>query len=185
MPKSELKKYEEKMNKTILALEEDYNNIRAGRANPHLLDKLQIDYYGVPTPVAQVGSVSVPEARLLQIQPWDVSVLSDIEKAINSSDIGINPINDGKTIRLAFPELTEERRKDITKDIKKKGEASKVAIRNIRRDAIDHFKKAKKDSIITEDDLNDIEKDIQKMTDNFIKVIDTHIDNKSKDILSI
>ncbi|WP_105618023.1 ribosome recycling factor [Vallitalea okinawensis] len=185
MPDQALKKYEEKMIKTIHALENDYNSIRAGRANPHVLDKITVDYYGSPTPLQQVGNITVPEARLLQIQPWDASIIKEIEKAILASDVGITPNSDGKIIRLVFPELTEERRKDLVKDIKKKGENSKVAIRNIRRDAIDHFKKMKKNNEITEDDLADYEKEVQDLTDKFVKDIDMHIDNKSKDILSV
>lgn len=185
MPEQALKKYDEKMQKTIQALENDYNTIRAGRANPHILDKVTVDYYGTPTPIQQVGNVSVPEARLLQIQPWDVSVLKDIEKAILASDVGITPSNDGKIIRLTFPELTEDRRKQLVKDVKKKGENAKVAIRNIRRDAIDHFKKMKKNNEITEDDLTDFEKKVQDLTDRFVKDIDKHIDNKSNDVLSV
>lgn len=185
MPDQALKKFEEKMQKTVHALKEDYSTIRAGRANPHILDKVQIDYYGVPTPLNQVGTVSVPEARLLQIQPWDTSVIKELEKAILASDIGITPTNDGKVLRLVFPELTEERRKELTKDIKKKGENAKVAVRNIRRDAIDHFKKMKKNNELTEDDLTDYEKKIQDLTDKFVKVIDEEIDSKSKDILSV
>jgi ribosome recycling factor len=181
----ELEKYEDKMKKTINALEEEYNRIRAGRANPHVLDKITVDYYGQPTPLQQVGNVSVPESRLIQIQPWDTSILKDIEKAILASDLGITPSNDGKIIRLVFPELTEERRKELAKDVKKKGENSKVAIRNIRRDAIDHFKKAEKNKEITEDDLQDLENKIQKLTDNFIKDIDGHVDEKTQDILKV
>lgn len=173
------------MGKSILALEEEYNAVRAGRANPHILDHVTVDYYGVPTPIQQVGNISVPEARLLQIQPWDVSILSEVEKAIMMSDIGITPMNDGKIIRLAFPELTEERRKELGKDVKKKGEAAKVAIRNIRREAIDHFKRMEKDKAITEDDLMDIEKEVQKLTDQYVKDIDTHIEHKMNEIMSI
>lgn len=185
MPNQALKKYEEKMQKTIHALENEYMTIRAGRANPHVLDRVTVEYYGTETPITQVGNVSVPEARLLQIQPWDASILGEIEKAILMSDIGINPNNDGKIIRLVFPELTEERRKELTKDVKKKGENAKVAIRNIRRDAIDHFKKMEKNNEITEDDLADYEKETQKITDKYVKEIDGHIDNKSKEILSV
>ena len=155
---SELTKpYEEKMKKTLAALDSDYSTIRAGRANPHVLDKITVEYYGTPTPLNQVGNISVPEPRLLQIQPWDTSLLKAIEKAINMSELGINPNNDGKVIRLVFPELTEERRKELTKDVKKKAEASKVAIRNIRRDAMDSFKKAEKAKELTEDQLKDLE----------------------------
>lgn len=183
--REQLKKFEDKMQKTVGALLDDYATIRAGRANPHVLDRLTVDYYGAPTPIAQVGNISVPEPRILQIQPWDASVLKGIEKAINESDLGINPSNDGKVIRLVFPELTEERRKDLTKEIKKKGENSKVAVRNIRREALDAFKKMEKNKEITEDDYNTVETDIQKLTDKFVAEIDRHIENKSKEILSV
>ena len=179
------KPYEEKMKKTIAALESDYSTIRAGRANPHVLDRITVDYYGTPTPLNQVGNISVPEPRLLHIQAWDTSLLKAIEKAINMSELGINPNNDGKVIRLVFPELTEERRKDLTKDVKKKAEASKVALRNIRRDALDHFKKAEKAKEITEDQLKDLEDETQKMTDKFVAEIDAKCDAKSKDILTV
>lgn len=183
--KKELEQYESKMNKTVLALEAEYNTIRAGRANPHVLDKISVDYYGQPTPLQQVGNVSVPEPRMIIIQPWDASLVKAIEKAILSSDVGINPTNDGKCIRLVFPELTEERRKELSKEVKKKGEDAKIAIRNVRRDAIDHFKKIEKSHEITEDDLKGLEDDIQKLTDNFIKVIDKHAEDKMKDILTV
>jgi len=177
--------YEEKMKKTLANLESEYSAVRAGRANPHVLDRITVDYYGTPTPINQVGNVSVPEARLIQIQPWDSSIIKAIEKAINQSDIGINPGNDGKVIRLVFPELTEERRISLTKDIKKKGEDAKVAIRNIRRDAIDAFKKAEKAKEISEDDLKTIEEEIQKLTDKFTLEIEKKSDAKCKDILSV
>ncbi|NLK97026.1 ribosome recycling factor [Defluviitalea saccharophila] len=177
--------YEKKMKKTISTLEEEFNTIRAGRANPHILDKITVNYYGVQTPLQQVGNITVPEARIIQIQPWDNSLLKEIEKAIMTSDIGINPNNDGKVIRLIFPELTEERRKQLTKEVKKKGEEAKVAIRNIRRDALEHFKKVQKNGEITEDDLKDCEEDIQKMTDRFINDIDKRVELKSKDILAV
>ncbi|NLK20795.1 MAG: ribosome recycling factor [Epulopiscium sp.] len=177
--------YEEKMKKTIASLLDEYNTIRAGRANPHILDRISVSYYGVQTPLQQVGNVSVPEARVILIQPWDTSVLKDIEKAILISDIGITPNNDGKSIRLVFPELTEERRKELTKDVKKKGEEAKIAIRNTRREAIDYFKKLQKAGDISEDDLKDAEVDIQKLTDRYIEDIDKHVENKSKDILSV
>ncbi len=177
--------FETKMKKSLTSLEAELNTIRAGRANPHVLDKIMVDYYGTATPLAQVGNITVPEARLLQIQPWDQSLLKLIEKAIQTSDIGINPTNDGKVIRLVFPELTEERRKALTKDTKKKGEDTKVALRNIRRDAIDEFKKAKKKSEITEDELKDLEEEIQKLTDKYIAEIDKTIEAKNKEILSI
>ncbi len=183
--KKELEQYQSKMEKTVHALDTEYNAIRAGRANPHVLDKLVIDYYGQPTPVQQVGNISVPEPRMILITPWDATLIKAIDKAILQSDIGINPSNDGKSIRLIFPELTEERRKDLSKDIKKKGEDSKIAIRNIRRDGIEHFKKIEKVHEITEDDLKGLEDDIQKLTDNFIKVIDKHVEEKIKDIMTV
>ena len=183
---SELTKpFEEKMKKTLTALDSDYGTIRAGRANPHVLDKIMVEYYGTPTPLNQVGNITVPEPRLLQIQPWDASLLKAIEKAINMSELGINPNNDGKVIRLVFPELTEERRKELTKEVKKKAEASKVAIRNIRRDAMDAVKKAEKANEITEDTLKNLEEEIQKLTDSNIAEIDKLVEAKSKEIMSI
>ena len=183
---SELTKpYEEKMKKTIAALESDYSTIRAGRANPHVLDKITVEYYGTPTPLNQVGNISVPEPRLLQIQPWDVSTLRDIEKAILTADIGINPQNDGKIIRLIFPPLTEERRRDLVKDIHKMGEETKVAVRSIRRDAIEKAKAKKKNNEITEDDLSGAEKKIQTLTDKFCKEADELISAKEKEIMEI
>ena len=179
------KSYEDKMKKTIKALDSDFMTIRVGRANPHVLDKLSIDYYGQQTPIGQVGNITVPEARILQIQPWDASVLKLIEKSIQQSDLGINPNSDGKVIRLVFPELTEERRKTLAKDIKKKGEDGKVAIRNIRRDAVDAFKKMEKKAEISEDDLDDLETEIQKLTDKFITEIDKLVEDKNKDIMSL
>ena len=183
--KQTIAKFEDKMKKTIANLGDDFATIRAGRANPHVLDRIMVDYYGVPTPIQQVGNISVPEARILQIQPWEATLLKAIEKAINESDLGINPSNDGKVIRLVFPELTEERRKDLTKDIKKKGENTKVAIRNIRRDAMDAIKKMEKANEITKDDVEVAEKDVQKLTDKYVGDIDTMVDNKSKEILSV
>ena len=180
-----LKVYEEKMNKSYDALLNEYTSIRAGRANPHVLDKIKVDYYGTPTPLQQVGNVSVPEARMIQIQPWEASLVKEIEKAIMTSDLGINPTNDGKVIRLVFPELTEERRKELAKDVKKKGEAAKVAIRNIRRDANDSFKKLGKSSEVSEDEVKDLETQAQKMTDKFIADIDKAIEEKSKEILTV
>ena len=177
--------YEIKMKKTIVSLDSDLGTIRAGRANPHVLDKITIDYYGTETPLNQVGNITVPEARLLQIQPWDASLLKAIEKAISISDLGINPTNDGKVIRLVFPELTEERRKSLTKEVKKKGEDAKVAIRNVRRDAIDAFKKMEKKNELTEDELKQLEDEIQKYTDKYVAEIDKTVDSKSKDIMSI
>ena len=182
---SEVKPYEEKMQKTLASLETDFGTIRAGRANPRVLDKIRVDAYGAETPLNQVGNITVPEARLIQIQPWDTNLLKAVEKAIQASDLGINPSNDGKVIRLVFPELTEERRKELTKDVKKKGDDAKVAIRNIRRDAIDVFKKMEKKSDITEDDYEVLEKDIQKLTDRFVADIDKMVEAKNKDILTV
>ena len=177
--------YEEKMKKTLAALESEYSTIRVGRANPKVLDKITVDYYGTPTPLNQVGNITVPEARLIEIKPWESSLLKAIEKAINMSDLGINPSNDGKVIRLVFPELTEERRKELTKDVKKKGEDSKIAIRNIRRDAVDVFKKQEKKGELSEDVLNDLLDEIQKISDKYITEIDKKIEAKSKDVLSV
>ena len=177
--------YEEKMKKTLAALESDYSTIRVGRANPKVLDKITVDYYGTQTPINQVGNITVPEARLIEIKPWESSLLKAIEKAINTSDLGINPSNDGKVIRLVFPELTEERRKELTKEVKKKGEDSKVAIRNIRRDAVDVFKKQEKKGEFSEDILDDLLDEIQKLTGKYIADIDKKIESKSKDILSV
>ena len=168
----ELKIYEEKMQKTIDNLQENFQSIRAGRANPHVLDKIKVNYYGTMTPLQQVGNISVPEARIILIQPWERNMIKEIEKAINMSDIGINPTNDGQSIRLVFPELNEERRKDLAKQIKKYGEEAKVSIRNIRRDANDKTKKLEKDGEYTEDDLKQADKEIQKFTDDAIKEVD-------------
>ena len=176
---------EEKMNKTINALAESLAEVRAGRANPAILNKIKIDYYGTPTPINQVAGISVPEARLIVIQPWDASILKEIEKEILKSDIGINPNNDGKVIRLAFPELTEERRKELVKDIRKMGEESKVAIRSIRRDGIDEAKTKQKNSEITEDDLKVAEDQIQKLTDKKVAEIDNMVAAKEKEIMSV
>jgi len=183
--KAELKHYEEKMTKTIHALESEFGSIRAGRANPHVLDHIRIDYYGQLTPLSQVATIAVPEARTIQIQPWDASVLSEIEKAINISDLGIHPNSDGKVIRLNFPDLTEDRRIELSKEVKKLGEVAKVGIRNIRRDANDHFKKEEKSNDMTEDDLKDFEKEVQKLTDQFILDIDKHVENKIKEITTV
>ena len=180
-----LKVYEEKMTKSYDAMIREFTAIRAGRANPHVLDKLVVDYYGTPTPIQQVGNISVPEPRMLQIQPWEKSLIKAIEKAIMTSDLGITPSNDGTVIRLVFPELTEERRKDLVKDIKKKGEAAKVAIRNIRRDANEVFKKQNKANEISEDDMKDLETKTQKMTDKYIADIDKAVDEKSKEIMTV
>ena len=180
-----MKNTESKMIKAINSLEGDLASIRAGRANPAILDKITVEYYGVQTPLAQVGTISVTEARTIIVQPWDVSVLKEIEKAILASDIGINPNNDGKVIRLNFPPLTEERRKELNKSVSKRGEEAKVAVRNIRRDSIEQFKKQKKANEITEDDLKDMEEQIQKMTDKFVKQIDGIIAEKEKEILEV
>ena len=175
----------EKMEKTLSVFENNLAEIRAGRANPAILNKIKIDYYGVPTPISQVAGISVPEARLIVIQPWDASVLKEIEKEILKADIGINPNNDGKVIRLNFPELNEERRKEIVKDIKKIAEESKVAIRSIRRDAIDAAKQQQKDSAITEDELKVAEDEIQKITDKYVGEVDTLLANKEKEVMSV
>lgn len=176
--------YDDKMKKTLEHLAADYQGIRAGRANPHVLDKLRVDYYGTPTPIQQVGNITVPEARMIQIAPWEKSLIREIEKAIMASDIGITPNNDGTVIRLVFPELTEERRKDLVKDVKKKGEEAKVAIRNIRRDANDAFKKLAKTEI-SEDEIKDLEDSVQKITDKYIKDVDKAIEEKSKEIMTV
>ena len=181
----ELNKFEEKMTKTISVFEENLAEIRAGRANPAILNKIMIDYYGTPTPINQVAGVSVPEARLIVIQPWDGSILKEIEKEILKSDIGINPNNDGKVIRLSFPELTEERRKEIVKDIRKMAEEAKVAVRSIRRDAIDEAKKAQKDSEISEDELKSAEDNIQQLTDKYVAKVDEILGAKEKEVMSI
>ena len=181
----EFNELEERMDKTLNVLEENFSEIRAGRANPAILNKITVDYYGVPTPINQVAGISIPEARLIVIQPWDGSVLKEIEKAILASDIGLNPNNDGKVIRLAFPELTEERRKELVKDIKKIAEDAKVAIRSIRRDGIDEAKSMQKESLLTEDDLKKAEDQIQKLTDKKIAQIDEMLSKKENDIMSI
>ena len=181
----ELKEYKEKMGKSIDSLASEYTSIRAGRANPHILDKITVDYYGQPTNLQSVANISVSEARTLVIQPWEASLIKEIEKAIIVSDIGITPNNDGKVIRLSFPELTEERRKELVKDVKKKGEGAKVAIRNIRRDANDMIKKQQKANEISEDEQKDAEDEIQKMTDEFIAKIDTMVEDKSKEIMTV
>ena len=180
-----IQKYEEKMKKTLGSLEAELTTIRAGRANPHILDKLTVDYYGSPTPIQQVANITVPEARMIQIQPWESSLIKGIEKAILTSDLGLNPNNDGKVIRLVFPELTEERRKDLAKDVKKKGENAKVAIRNIRRDANDSFKKLSKSADVSEDEVKELEDGAQKMTDKYITEIDKAVEAKTKEILTV
>lgn len=179
-----LKVYDEKMTKTMHSLQGELGAIRAGRANPHVLDKIVVDYYGSPTPIQQVANVSVPEARMIQIQPWEKSMLKAIEKAILVSDLGINPTNDGTSVRLIFPELTEERRKELAKDVKKKGEAAKVAIRNIRRDGNDAFKKLKGGEI-SEDGIKDLEDQLQKITDKYIKDVDKAVEVKTKEVMTV
>ena len=179
-----VKVFNTKMEKTLSSLEKELQTIRAGRANPHVLDKLQVEYYGMPTPLQQVANISVPEARIIQIQPWEKSMIKPIEKAIMTSDIGINPNNDGSVIRLIFPELTEARRKEIAKDVKKKGEAAKVAIRNIRRDGNDAFKKLK-GTEVSEDEIKDLEAELQKITDKFIVNIDKAVEVKTKEVLTV
>ena len=182
---SRLAVFEEKMGKSLANLEEEFAGIRAGRANPHVLDKLRVDYYGTPSPIQSVANVSVPEPRMIQIQPWEASMVKEIDKAIMCSDLGINPTNDGKVIRLVFPELTEERRKELAKDIKKKGENAKVAVRNIRRDAIDHLKKVGKEEDLSEDEVKDLEDTVQKLTDEYVAKVDKAVDAKSKEILTV
>ena len=179
-----LNHYEEKMKKTMANLESELAAIRAGRANPNVLNKIMVDYYGTPTPIQQVGNVSVPEPRMIQIQPWEKSMVKQIEKAIQTSDLGINPTNDGSVIRLVFPELTEERRKELVKDVKKQGEAAKVAVRNIRRDGNAAFKKLK-GSDVSEDEIKDMEDDLQKLTDKVIKEIDKAVEVKSKEVMTV
>ncbi len=176
---------EEKMKKSLSVLDEQLGNVRAGRANPKILDKVLVPYYGTPTPINQVANIMVPEARMITIQPWDASLLKEIEKEIQKSDIGINPNNDGKMIRLVFPELTEERRKELVKEVKKISEDAKVVIRNIRRDGIDEFKAKQKNNEITEDDLRNAEEQIQKLTDKYIGLIDTAASGKEKEIMSV
>ena len=180
-----LKVYEEKMTKTMANLDGEFGAIRAGRANPNVLNRIMVDYYGTPTPIQQVANVSVPEARMIQIQPWDKTMIKAITKAIQTSDLGINPNNDGSVIRLVFPELTEERRKELVKDVKKKGEAAKVAIRNIRRDANDTFKKLGKKEDVSEDEIKELEGKVQKMTDKFIADIDKAVEDKTKEIMTV
>ena len=182
---SEYAEFESKMKKTLESLESSLDSVRAGRANPAVLSQIQVEYYGTPTPIQQIASVSVPDPRTLVIQPWDGSVLKGIEKAILASELGINPQNDGRVIRLVFPQLTEERRKELAKQVKKYGEEAKVAVRNIRRDAIEKFKKQQKASEITEDDYKNVEKEVQKLTDDYVKKVDDITDNKDKELLAI
>ena len=180
-----IKVYDDKMTKTMANLDSELNTVRAGRANPRVLDKITVDYYGTQTALNQVANISVPEARMIQIQPWESSLIKKIEKAILCSDIGINPSNDGKVIRLVFPELTEERRKELAKDVKKKGEAAKVAVRNIRRDANDALKKLGKQADVSEDEVKELEEKGQKMTDSYIKKVDKAIEEKTKEIMTV
>lgn len=180
-----LQPYETKMGKSYDALIRDFAAIRAGRANPHVLDKIKVDYYGTPTPLQQVGNISVPDPRVIQIQPWEKKMIREIEKAIQISDLGINPTNDGSLIRLVFPELTEERRKTLAKDVKKKGDEAKVAIRNIRRDAIETFKKMTKNNELTEDDQKNLETKAQKLTDKYVAQIDKVVEEKTKEIMTV
>ena len=184
MADERIEKYESKMTKTLESLEKELSTVRAGRANPHILDKITVDYYGAPTPLQQVANVTVPEARMIQIQPWEASLIKEIQKAILSSDLGLNPNTDGKIIRLVLPELTEERRKELVKDVKNKGEAAKVAVRNIRRDANDAYKKLAKQDV-SEDEIKELEDKIQKLTDKFVKNIDKAVEEKSKEILTV
>ena len=182
---TDTKTFEARMKKTISVLEEDFDTVRVGRANPRVLDKVLVNYYGSEVPISQVGNITVPEARLLQISPWEANMLKEIEKAIQSSDLGLNPSNDGKVIRLSFPELTEERRKQLTKEVKKKGEDAKVAIRNVRRDAMEAFKKSEKKGDLTEDDLKDLEKKTQDLTDKYIAELDKKVEAKNKEIMTV
>ena len=182
---SDMKESESRMEKSLSALRGELATIRAGRANPHILDEITVDYYGTATPLNQAANISVPEARMLQIQPWDASLLKEIEKAILTSDLGLVPTNDGKMIRILFPELTEDRRKELAKEVKKKGESAKVAVRNIRRDANDAAKKQNKDGDISDDELSNIESDVQKLTDKYIKEIDYTIEEKTKEIMTV
>ena len=182
---SEIKNYEDKMKKSVDSFANELTKLRTGRANPAIIDHVTVDYYGTPTPLNQVGNITVPEARIIQIAPWEVSLLKDIEKALHASDLGVSPSSDGKVIRLTFPQPTEESRKALTKDVKKKGEDAKVAIRNIRRDAIDAFKKQEKAKEITQDDIKGLEDQIQKLTDKFVASIDTVVEDKNKEIMTV
>lgn len=181
----DVSKYESKMTKTHQNLLDEFGAIRVGRANPHVLDRITVNYYGSPTPIQQVANIAVPEARILQISPWEPKMLKEIEKAINMSDLGINPTNDGRTIRLIFPEMTEERRKEVAKDVRKKGENAKVAVRNVRREANDSLKKQLKASEISEDEKKDAEDEVQKLTDKYIKIIDQSVDEKIKEVTTV
>lgn len=185
MEDARIKPYQEKMDKTIANLQSELDTIRAGRANPHVLDRIMVDYYGTPTPIKNAANVTVPEARLIQIQPWEASMIKPIIKAIQTSDLGINPNTDGKTIRLVFPELTEERRVQLTKDVKKKGEAAKVAIRNIRRDGNEAFKKLEKSEDLSEDVIKELQDELQKNTDKYGKKIDAMVSDKTKELMTV
>lgn len=185
MISKEIEEFKYKMDRSVESLEEEFNTVRVGRANPHLLDKITVEYYGTPTPLQQVANITVPEARVLCIQPWESSLIKAIEKAINMSDIGINPNNDGKVVRLNFPELTEENRREKTKDVRKKGEAAKVAVRNVRRDGMDAIKKLQKSSLITEDDQKALEEELQKLTDETIKKMDSMVEKKVAEVMAI
>ena len=180
-----LQVYEDKMKKSYNALLDEYATIRAGRANPHILDKVMVDYYGAPTALQQVANISIPEPRMIQIQPWEASLVKEIEKAILVSDLGLNPTNDGKVVRLVFPEPTEERRKELSKDVKKRGENAKVAIRNIRRDANDSFKKYSKEADVSEDEIKELENQVQKLTDKYIAEIDKAVVTKTEEIMTV
>lgn len=177
--------YDDKMSKTLEHLATDFSSIRAGRANPHVLDKIKVDYYGTPTPIQSVGNISVPEPRLIQIAPWEKGMIKEIEKAIMSSDVGITPSNDGAVIRLVFPELTEERRKELVKDVKKKAEDAKVAIRNIRRDGNDAFKKLSKTEDVSEDEIKELTDKLQKITDSYVAKVDSACEDKSAEIMKV
>ena len=177
--------YEDKMQKSLKSLETDLQGIRAGRANPHVLDKITVNYYGSPTPIQQVANVTVPEARIIQIQPWEAKMIKEINKAIMASDVGITPTDDGRVIRLVFPELTEERRKVLVKDVRKKGEAAKVAVRNIRRDGNEMLKKMKKEDGVSEDEVKDLEEELQKLADKYVKEVDVVIEDKPKEIMTV
>ena len=181
---AKLPQFDSKMKKTCEHLEAEFSTIRAGRANPHVLDKIKVNYYGSPTPIQQVGNITVPEPRMIQIAPWEKSLIKEIEKAIMASDVGITPSNDGNVIRLVFPEVTEERRKALVKDVKKKGEESKVAVRNIRRDGNDAFKKMAKEDV-SEDEIKELENELQKLTDKYIKEVDKLVEEKSKEIMTV
>ncbi|HCW23370.1 MAG TPA: ribosome recycling factor [Lachnospiraceae bacterium] len=185
MSDPKIQPYEDKMKKSVDYLAEEYQAMRAGRANPHVLDKIRVDYYGTPTPINQLANVSVPEARIISIQPWDKKMIKEISRAIAASDVGINPVSDATSVRLVFPEMTEENRKNLAKDVKKKGEEAKVAVRNLRRDANDEFKKLKKSGEVSEDTIANLEDEMQKLTDTYMKKIDVMVEKKSKEIMTV